>query len=543
MQLSLPQSVKLGSVVVEIHLHDPVATIVEETRAKTNSIVVKADELLKAANAYQLSELVGQGGMAVVHKAEDLKLQRPVAMKRMLRGGVASNESRQRFIQEARVMGGLEHPNVVPIYELGLDAGGQVFYTMKLIKGVTFHEVLAEIKAGKAGSIARYPLSQLLTIFQKVCDAVSFAHSKGVIHRDLKPQNIMLGDFGEVMVMDWGLAKILESASSPSSVISPSGPLDSRTKDNAEKEDGKQPDPSAIHTIEGRVMGSPNFMAPEQAAGRISEIGPATDIYALGGILYNILTLRPPVASADLKTMLELIRTGEIRPPTEYNELRQRPGKGSVDPSSELHHFPHCPGGKVPQPLSAIAMKALATRPADRYAYMAAFQKDIAAYQSGFATSAEVASQWRVASLWFARHKVVFATLTGIAALITVFSAFSLNMWLELRGTAETFYEKSQALVAANKFEEALTPIGYAIRLDGKKADYHSLRGNILESLLELKEARTAYEETLRLQPDHHGFLFHNLKLRCLSQVSPSSKWSATFSKMTGRGSLIGSAR
>lgn len=129
----------------------------------------------------------------------------------MLAGVNASREAARRFLQEARILGELEHPNIVPIHNLGVGADGQVFYTMKLVQGVTLLQVLKDIKVGLPNTIARYPLSHLLIIFQKVCDAMSFAHSRQIIHRDLKPENVMLGDFGEVLVMDWGLAKHLQA--------------------------------------------------------------------------------------------------------------------------------------------------------------------------------------------------------------------------------------------------------------------------------------------------------------------------------------------
>lgn len=140
--------------------------------------------------------------------ARDHKLGRSVAMKVMLRRQ-ASEEEEQRFLQEARVLGQLAHPNIVPVHDVGKDEQGRFFYTMKLVQGMTLQEVIGRLKAGDKEMLAKYPLTTLLTVFQKVCDAVGFAHSRGIIHRDLKPHNIMVGEFGEVLVMDWGLAKIL----------------------------------------------------------------------------------------------------------------------------------------------------------------------------------------------------------------------------------------------------------------------------------------------------------------------------------------------
>ena len=149
--------------------------------------------------------------MGAVLDARDQKFGRSVAMKVMLRRQ-ASEEEEQRFLQEARVLGQLAHPNIVPVYDLGFDHERRMFYTMKLVQGATLHEVISKLKTGDSETLARYPLNTLLTIFQKVCDAVAFAHSRGIIHRDLKPHNVMVGEFGEVLVMDWGLAKILSGS-------------------------------------------------------------------------------------------------------------------------------------------------------------------------------------------------------------------------------------------------------------------------------------------------------------------------------------------
>jgi tRNA A-37 threonylcarbamoyl transferase component Bud32 len=159
------------------------------------------------SRSYEIGHEVAHGGMGAILSARDTNIHRTVAMKRM-RGDTDMDDDRKlRFVQEAQLTGQLEHPNIVPVHELGVDQDGKIFYTMKFVKGVTLHEVLHGIRDGVAEMIARFPLAQLLTVFQKVCDAVAFAHSRGVIHRDLKPENIMIGEYGEVLVMDWGLAK------------------------------------------------------------------------------------------------------------------------------------------------------------------------------------------------------------------------------------------------------------------------------------------------------------------------------------------------
>ena len=159
---------------------------------------------------YDIGQIVAQGGMGAILDAKDATTERRVAMKVMLDS--SSPGDLTRFVAEAKVTAQLEHPSIVPVYELSVDENGQVFYTMKMVRGITLRKVLEDLAAGAAETVKKYPLPVLLTIFQKVCDALAFAHSKGVIHRDLKPENIMLDDFGVVLVMDWGLAKVLGRA-------------------------------------------------------------------------------------------------------------------------------------------------------------------------------------------------------------------------------------------------------------------------------------------------------------------------------------------
>ncbi|MFM8468520.1 MAG: serine/threonine-protein kinase [Limisphaerales bacterium] len=277
-----------------------------------------------SGSPYRARRELARGGMGAVLDAQDCKFGRSVAMKVMLRGGNASEEEKQRFLQEARVLGQLAHPNIVPAHDLGADEHGRLFYTMKLVRGVTLADVLNRLRDGEAATLARYPLSQLLTIFLKVCDGVAFAHSRGVIHRDLKPANIMVGDFGEVLVMDWGLAKILPespaallpaaefphgagaSPAAPTSVAdetllaSPASPAGAAIVTSTLPSAGALPPsplpeavsdrllpmPSSTHlTMEGTVLGTPNYLSPEQAAGAGAPIDARADVYSLGAIL------------------------------------------------------------------------------------------------------------------------------------------------------------------------------------------------------------------------------------------------------------------
>jgi serine/threonine-protein kinase len=229
---------------------------------------------------YELYEEIGRGGMGAVLRGRDPDLDRDLAVK-VLHGGADRPETLSRFVEEARIGGQLQHPGVVPVHELGRGEDGRPYFAMKLVQGRTLHDLLKE-RASPAQDLARF-----LTVFEQVCQTVGYAHSRGVIHRDLKPQNIMVGAFGEVQVMDWGLAKRLTpfsrepeaSAAAPAEAALPSGSRGNETQ-------------------AGAVLGTPAYMAPEQARGETGKVDERADVFGLGAILCEILTGAPPYAGA-----------------------------------------------------------------------------------------------------------------------------------------------------------------------------------------------------------------------------------------------------
>ncbi len=313
---------------------------------------------VKGGEKYKVGPIVAEGGMGVVHEAMDLTCKRIVAIKELPRDRPVPPEDLTRFIEEAQITSQLEHPNIVPIHELGFDVNQNAFYSMKYVKGLTLTDVLLGIRNGREDYLEQFPLSRLLNVFQKVCDAVAFAHSRGIVHCDLKPDNIMICDFGEVMVMDWGLARRVGSQTEPDAVRSKraSGKLDGRTT--------------------GRILGTPGFIAPERL--RCGPVSTAFDVYSLGATLYGILALRPPITGGDTKDVLRRILDGNITPAAAFNDPN-RLRHGPETPS----HFPHCPEGRIPVALSDIAMKAMSVNAAERYATVQDFQQEIEAYQNG----------------------------------------------------------------------------------------------------------------------------------------------------------------
>jgi tRNA A-37 threonylcarbamoyl transferase component Bud32 len=234
---------------------------------------------------YRFEAFLARGGMAEVWRGRDTLLAREVALKVLREQVFEDGGTKQRFHEEARHISRLEHPSIVPVYDLGELPDGRPFFAMKLIHGQTLAELLA------ARETPGEDLPRWLAVFDQVCTAVAFAHVVDLIHRDLKPSNVMLGEFGEVLVMDWGIAKAMETRPRPAaapptlSVLAPSV-------------GGAAPGPGGPETLTGQVRGTPAFMAPEQARGEASQIGKATDVFGLGGILCVILTGQPPYTHA-----------------------------------------------------------------------------------------------------------------------------------------------------------------------------------------------------------------------------------------------------
>ncbi len=233
---------------------EPHDTAVNEPAAGTAPIALPAP-------GYELGAVIGQGGMGEVLSAHDRRIGRDVAIKRM-RATAPTVAQTNRFLREARVQARLDHPAIVPVHELGIDAAGRPFFTMKRLAGVTLAQRIAE-----AGS-----MQALLRAFAEVCLAIEFAHTRGIVHRDLKPANIMLGDYGEVYVLDWGIARVLSETEAPSEPLDIAADID--TLDTATKT--------------GEMLGTPGYMSPEQIRGQVAM--PKTDVYALGSILFEILT-------------------------------------------------------------------------------------------------------------------------------------------------------------------------------------------------------------------------------------------------------------
>lgn len=276
---------------------------------------------------YQVGRVLSRDQASTLFEARDLSLQRPVAMKVMVLSRQPTAEDLLRFIQEAEVLAQLEHPSIPPLYELGADEDSKAFFTMKFVAGETLEAILQRLAAKDTLTKQAYPLAKLLALFGKICDGIAHAHARGIIHRDLKPEHILVGPTGEVAIVDWGLAKLLNKTA------------------DTQKHEG-----AILQTMSGMIMGTPDFMSPEQAEGHSAAADQRTDVYALGGILYHILALQPPITGPNLMEKIEKARTGQITPPAQVRR-------------------------EVPAALSAVATKALAYRADQRYQSVAELQQ------------------------------------------------------------------------------------------------------------------------------------------------------------------------
>jgi serine/threonine protein kinase len=254
------------------------------------------DFLPVPARRYNHERPLGEGGMGLVSQVRDRALGRSVALKQLSAKVGSDDESVGTLLTEARIAGKLEHPNIMPIYDVGALPTGEPYYTMRLMDTLSLADILALLREGNPEASRQYPLVRRMRIFLQVCYAVDYAHGEGVIHRDLKPDNVRVGRHGEAQLCDWGLARA-EGL--------PDLPLRKALQDALAR--GER-NPCV-------VIGSPNYMSPEQAMGKNDEVGTASDIYGLGAILYELLTLAPPVQGSDTAVIFEKVERGDIVPP------------------------------------------------------------------------------------------------------------------------------------------------------------------------------------------------------------------------------------
>ncbi len=265
------------------------------------------DAFLPSPNRrYTHEKKLGEGGMGVVMQVRDRAFGRSVAMKHLSAASGSTDEAIGGLLTEARIAGMLEHPNILPIYDVGSLPGGEPYYTMRLLDTLSLSDILGMLRDGNPEAAREYPLLRLMRIFLQVAYALDYAHGRGVIHRDVKPDNVRVGHYGEAQLCDWGLARADGL---------PDLPLRKALQDALARGE-KNP---CI------VIGTPNYMSTEQAAGKNEEVGPASDVYGLGALLYELLTLAPPVQGADTLVILQKVDVGDVTPPRERAPERRIP--------------------------------------------------------------------------------------------------------------------------------------------------------------------------------------------------------------------------
>ncbi len=373
---------------------------------------------------YRVIEESGRGGQARVLRGYDSLTARDVAIKELLPVDASParlERLRTRFIHEARLTARLTHPGIVPVFDIGFHDDGQPFYTMQFLRGRT----LAQELQGKRSLSERLPY---LSHFLDLCQAVSFAHDQGIVHRDIKPQNVVIGEFGQTMLVDWGLAKLMAGARDPA------------------PEPTAAPPSTVDATAIGSVIGTPAYMSPEQASGRLEDVDERSDVFGLGAVLYQVLTGKAPLAGRQVTELLEAARSASIAPVSELT-----------------------PG--APAELAVIAHKALALDRASRYERAADLAADVQAYLTGGRVGAYEYSSWELLRRLVGRHRrVVAATAVGLAALLAALVALSVALrsadrekrHAEVNGAA-ALVEGAQAALAATDLVEARAKLRVAL--------------------------------------------------------------------------------
>ena len=347
-------------------------TFVDDTLTKSMKKITPGngvDSILNALpqkpqNRYRFLRSIGFGGMKTVLLVHDNDTDRDIAMALMPDFKERSGFDQERFVKEALLTAKLEHPNIVPVHDIGVDSTGSPYFTMKFLHGQSLETLLKKLKKGDPETVSQYGLERLLQIFTRICNAIEFAHSKGICHLDLKPSNISLGEYGEVQVIDWGLARPFNTIETHITKQLPNG--------------------------QHVVSGTPGFMSPEQIHNSLDiPVGKRSDIYSLGCILYSMLALSHPLEDCDLHETFRRTVTGNI----------PRPSKAAPE---DRH---------VPSAIEAVCLKAMALRQTDRYRDVWELREDVFAFLTGFVPKAENASALKHAGLFINRNLLIILLL------------------------------------------------------------------------------------------------------------------------------------
>lgn len=425
------------------------------------------------------------GGLGTVSVACDEELGREVALKEIKESFADHAESRRRFLIEAEITGCLEHPGIVPVYGLGQYADGRPFYAMRFIRGESLQNAIDRFQADKELDLNPHrrelELRKLLRRLIDVCNAMEYAHSRGVLHRDLKPDNVMLGKYGETLVVDWGLAKaddqieITNRNEPPLKLLSGGG---------------------TSSTQMGACLGTPAFMSPEQASGRLDLMRATSDIYSLGATLYAILTGRAPITEGNLENVLRQVRSGEFQRPRAHDT-------------------------RIEKPLEAICLKAMALKPEDRYESAAGFAADLERWLADEPVSACVEPVMKRVARWSRHHRALVSSIIActiasilILSVSLVFLVSANNAERIARNVADSERQRAESnlTVAKQAVSTMLTEVGRE-----ELAQFPQMEQTRQKLLA---RARSFYDEFLKQRPTDESLRFEwAIALRNLAEI------------------------
>lgn len=478
------------------------------SRSAKRTAGVNAEDATSSADRFRVLRPHARGGIGEVFLAFDQELHREVALKEIQSRHVRDESHRERFVREAEVTGGLEHPGIVPVYSLGHYGDGRPFYAMRFIRGDSLKEAIEQFHANRStggspvsiegkepaqradtyaptvigaappeaqvaspASDQREPLTtrkqfesiefrKLLGRFIDVCQSIEYAHSRGVLHRDLKPGNIMLGKYGETLVVDWGLAKAAGK--------------DDRFADSEEATFIPSSGSGLEQTQQGSIVGTPSYMSPEQAAGKLDQLGPTTDVYSLGATLYHLLTGQAPVTAQPRQPGAA---NAPAPPRQSMTELLRRVQHGEFPRPREI--ISH-----VPNPLEAVCLKAMSLRPQDRYASSAALAEDIEHWLADEPLTAYRETPLATASRWVRKHRAWAMSGAAAMALVALVSS-----------VAAVWINSARATVVSAQKAEAKQ---LGIALDNERLAIAAQKKAVAAAVAEKQQRRLAEQETKR---------------------------------------------
>ncbi len=448
----------------------PTATFQSDTRREDATTPVAPQNVEYRASVGEL-RFHARGGLGVVFAARDRQLDREVAVKLLREERANEDPSRQRFRREAALTGALEHPGIVSVHGVGETDSGQPFYVMRFIGGENLTRTIDQFHLG-LGDARRQSLQLrgLLRHLVAACNALEYAHSRGIVHRDVKPQNIMVGDYGETLLVDWGLAKRVGGAIAEEEAEQEVEP-DREAGVKAPLSPSAAPADASL-TEMGEVMGTPAYMSPEQASGDFSRIGPASDVYGLGATLFHILTGRPPVQGTSARDGLAAAAGGDI--PRPRTLLRS-----------------------IPRSLEAVCMMAMAPRIEDRYPSPGALAADLEAWLADESVTAYPETPLERSRRWLRRHRSLVAISSAAAAVVLLILSVSVVLLAQAnqaerqaRGQAEENFSLATRVV-----DQYLLTISGDERL--RDAALHAVRAELADA------AGTFYRGLIEQQADN----------------------------------------